>query len=145
MDQTGPLSSRRVTHAILFVIAMTGFVGCTGSIGREQLPGTYLLAYEHGTERLSIAPDGSYTQEYAERRGPFRTINTGRWEARRGDFWDGDMIALIDPVIVDDGFGHRSDFARSSAVWPMRVRKSWRGRIVFLVNDDLEYAFERVP
>ena len=135
--------SKQVTSGVLFVIAMTGLVGCSGSIDRQELSGTYLLAYDYGTERLSIRPDGSYTQEFAEPRSAFRTINTGRWELGRGDFWDGDLIKLSDPVIVDNGLGRRSDFTRSDGQWIMRVRKSWRGRIRFLVNDDLDYAFER--
>jgi hypothetical protein len=144
MDRTEPVLSRQVTSGILFVIAITGFVGCSKSIGREELSGTYLLAYDYGTERLSIHPDGSYTQEFAEPGGQFRTINTGRWELGRGDSWDGDVIKLFDPIVVDDGFGHRSDFARFAGQWNMRVRKSWRGRLRFLVNDDLGYAFEPV-
>jgi hypothetical protein len=136
--------SKQVTSGVFLVIAMTGLVGCSGSIDRQELPGTYVLAYDYGTERLSIGADGSYTQEFAEPRGQFQAINTGRWEPGRGDFWDGDLIKLSDPVIVDDGFGRRSDFAKFSGQWIMRVRKSWRGRIRFLVNDDLDYAFERV-
>jgi len=134
-----------MTSGVLFVVAMTGFVGCSGSIDRQELSGTYVLAYDYGTQRLSIRPDGSYTQEFAEPRGGFQTINTGRWELGRGDFWDGDLINLFDPVTVDDGFGRRADFARQSGRWIMRVRKSWRGRVRFIANEDLGQAFERVP
>ena len=85
------------------------------------------------------------TREFDEPRGGFQTINTGRWELGRGDFWDGDLINSFDPVTVDDGTGRRVDFARQSGRWIMRVRKSWRGRVRFIANDDLGYAFERVP
>jgi RHS repeat-associated protein len=57
---------------------------------------------------LTLREDGTYVQQFAEKNQPPRVINTGRWELRQGDFWQGQFLNLFDPVIVDV-FRRRSD------------------------------------
>jgi hypothetical protein len=135
------VTARCVLFTLTVVVGTT--LGCGNAISREELAGTYRLPYDYGTEQLTVHSDGTYTQEFAEPAKESRVINSGRWELSQGDFWDGQLINLHDPVIVDV-LGKRSDFERKPGRWPMRVRKTWGGQPRFLVNEDLGYVFERV-
>jgi hypothetical protein len=74
---------------------------------------------------------------------PFRDINQGHFDLGTGTFWDGQLLNLYDPVIVDVS-GHRSDMARQSARWPMRIRRTWGGQPRFPINEDLGLEFNPV-
>jgi hypothetical protein len=118
-------------------------VGCTGTVPRERLVGTHRVDYGYGVEQLTLRADGTYTQEFAAKGEAFRAINQGRFDLRNGDFWDGELLQLHDPVIVDD-LGKRSAMARSPGVWPLRIRKTWGGQPRFLINEDMGLEFNRV-
>jgi len=137
-----PLNANRWTWRILAVLSILA-VGCRGTVPRERLVGTYRVAYGYGAEQLTLNADGTYTQEFAATGEAFRAINQGRFDFRTGDFWDGELLQLHNPVIVDE-LGKRSAMARSSGVWAMPVRRTWGGQPRFPINEDMGLEFNRV-
>jgi len=118
-------------------------VGCHGTVPRERLVGTYRVDYGYGAEQLTLRADGTYTQEFAAKGEALLAINQGRFDLKTGDFWDGELLQLHDPVIVDE-LGKRSAMARSPGVWAMPVRKTWGGQPRFPINEDMGLEFNRV-
>jgi hypothetical protein len=127
----------------IFVMLSILAAGCGGSVPREQLIGSYTVDYGYGVERLTLRGDGTYVQEFAAKDEASRPINQGRFNLRVGDYWDGQILELETPVIVDD-LGKRSAMARSAGVWPLRIRKTWSGHPKFLINEDMGLEFNRV-
>ena len=118
-------------------------VGCHGTVPREQLVGTYRVDYGYGTEQLTLRADGTYTQEFAAKGEALRPINQGRFDLKTGDFWDGQLLQLHDPVIVDD-LGKQTAMAPFSGGWAMPVRKTPGGQPRFPINEDMGLEFNRV-
>jgi len=131
--------ARRLVVGALFCIVA---VGCTGpQVERQELTGMYSIQYPYGVEELLVQGDGTYRQSFADDGKSFAPLNQGKWELKQGDFWDGQLLVLHDPVIVDDGFGRRANKKASDALWQIRIRKRWSGGIKLLVNEDLGYEF----
>ena len=125
------------------VLSIVAVAGCHGTVARDRLVGSYRVDYGYGIEQLTLRGDGTYSQEFAAKGEPFREINHGRFNLRVGDFWDGQLLELDTPVIVDD-LGTRSAMTRAPGVWPIRIRKTWSGQPRFLINEDIGLEFNRV-
>jgi hypothetical protein len=138
-----PKSLVRTCSRLMILTIPVAIFGCSGTIPRTDVLGRYRVNYDYGIEELTLREDGTYVQDFAEKDQQLRTINTGRWDIQRGDFWEGQLLNLFEPVIVDVS-GRRSDLARRSGKWMIRIRKTWSGQPRLLINDDLGEAFERV-
>lgn len=137
-----PLIADRWKWRLLVMLPVFA-LGCRGTVPRERLVGSYRADYGYGVEQLTLRADGTYIQEFAAKGEAFRSINQGRFDLRVGDYWDGQLLQLHDPVVIDD-LGKRSPMARFSGVWPMRIRKTWGGQPRFLINEDMGLEFNRV-
>ena len=104
----------RWSVAVVLVIATAG---CSGPVSRERLVGTYRVDYDYGLEQLTLKTDGTYTQEFAEPGQRFHVINQDRFDLGNGDFWDGQLLTLHNPVIVDE-LGKRSAWRASPVCGP---------------------------
>jgi len=125
------------------VLSILAVVGCNRPIPRERLVGSYRVDYGYGVEQLTLRADGTYTQEFAPKGEAFRAINQGRFDLRTGTFWDGELLQLHDPIIIDD-LGKRSAMAHAVGVWIMPIQKTWSGQPRFPVNEDMGLYFERM-
>jgi hypothetical protein len=119
-------------------------MGCQAKLDRADLPGIYEVTYPYGTETLKIIGDGTYEQSFGLTGKPLVSINKGKWDLKHGDLWDGNLLILNTPIIVDDGFGKPSKLEQRSGVWQLRIRKSGGGNIYFLINDDQGTTFKRL-
>jgi hypothetical protein len=127
------------------IVLLLGLIGCRSNIDRAELPGVYQATYSYGVEHLNVMADGTYEQSFVTTGTPVKSINKGKWELGHGDIWEGDLLILNNPVIVDDGFGKLSKLEQRSGVWQLRVRKSIGGNIYFPINDDQGTSFKRGP
>ena len=133
--------SGRLTVGVCVSLAT---VGCTGRhVNRQDLTGVYRLQYPYGVEELRVRADGTYRQSYADSGKSLTEINRGKWDLQAGDFGDGQLLVLHDPVIVDE-LGKRTNLTPSNGLWAIRIRKPWFGRMKLLVYEDLGYEFVKV-
>jgi hypothetical protein len=137
-----PLIARARRRCIVAALSIVAF-GCSATVSREQLVGTYRVDYGYGVEQLTLKADGTYKQEFAQQGAWFHEINEGHFDLGIGDFWNGQLLNLYDPVIVDVS-GQRSDMARDAGRWPMRIRTTWGGQPRFLIDEDIGLEFNRV-
>lgn len=129
----------------IIVILIIGLLcGCSKGVDQKQLVGSYELKYTYGNEVLILKDDGTYSQLFGKTTQKLELVNQDKWKIGKGDFWDGQLLELDGPVVVDDGFGKFSSTKKwGSALWSLRIRKHFRGKYYFLVNEDLQYSFER--
>jgi hypothetical protein len=137
------LPAAATAMCLVTVVISIAVAGCGGTIQRDQLPGRYRVDYGYGIEQLTIRGDGTYTQEFAAKGTDLRVINNGHWELEHGSFWDGELLDLFEPSIVDE-FGRPRDMTPQSGRWPIPIRKSWRGQLRLVINEDVGDVFERV-
>ena len=144
MDREEPVLPESLGRAAvgLIVVTISVFVwGCT--VAPSSLPGTYRVDYGYGIEQLTLHADGTYVQQFAEKNKESRVINTGRWELERRGFWDGDLLNLFEPVIVDV-FGKPSDLRPRPGLWALNIKKTWSGQPQLSINEDRGLAFDRM-
>ena len=102
-----------------------------------MLPGTYSVAYSHGTEKLILEQNGVFIQEYLPKAAGAPITNSGKWTF---DSSSG-KIDLIDALMFDTG----EDQKRSSphkTQWTLRVAAT-RSEVRILINRDLMLYYVR--
>jgi hypothetical protein len=132
---------RQVSFCLLLVGCILSIAACEHRVNRDELYGTYQVQYPYGTEQLVITADGTYEQFFSAAGQPLGLINKGRWDfPGQGEA----TLNLSDPVIVDDGFGKRSQMKRVAGYWPLRVLKGLRGDIRMSINEDQGFVFKKL-
>ena len=96
----------RLLSVLLVVILV--LVGC-GRVDVDELPGTYFVEYEFGSEMLSLERDGEYVQYVTV--GDSSTLHRGRWS------YDSDSraVILVDALLARGDFGTLNPSWRSPA------------------------------
>jgi hypothetical protein len=134
-----------MARAWLVIAAVIGVGGCVvssrpGGIARDELVGSYEVAFPFGHSSLRLGNDGRYTQEVEI--GGQRASTSGTWshEARE---WFADLT-LHDALHPTDGFGRmnhgwRTPFAGAS-VMPIARRFVVGGPIEIAVDEDYSYS-----
>ena len=117
------------------------WAGCLSKIDPREVPGTYAVRYPYGVEKLKINHDGTYEQLFGPNEQALKPINKGNWEVRTQDEL---QLIVNNPVIVDDGFGKKSQMKQSSGYWPLRIKQGLLGQIRLPVNEDLGFVFKKV-
>ena len=129
---------------VVILLGVGGLLGCQRAFEPSELSGVYEVQYEYGVERLKLMPDGKYEQLFGASGKPLEVINRGKWSVLRGDFWDGTLLVLHDPLVVDNAFGEMSKMRRSTGVWQLRARRTWTGTMYFVVNEDQGTFFRKL-
>jgi hypothetical protein len=115
--------------------------GCDNRYNINDIQDTYSVKYPYGIEELVLKENGSYEQLFAINGQLLNTINKGKWGISNvGE----KQIILIDPVIVDNGFGKPTKLEKKKGGWPLRIKKGvFDNRIYFPINEDLDFEFRR--
>ena len=70
----------------------------------NELVGTYSVNYGHGSEKLVLNGDSTFTQVYTQAANGLSTTNSGRWE-----WWKEDGAILFRDVDLFDDLGGKGD------------------------------------
>lgn len=101
----------------------------------EELVGTYVVKYRHGSEKLILKSDGTFTQDYMRLENGQSTTNSGKWE-----FWKEDRAILLRDAIEFDKWGEQGKQPSERIVWRIRIAKRF-GKISLIIGEEgvLEY------
>jgi hypothetical protein len=112
------LQVKRIAVLALLVgaVSLVGF-GCgVSSVKSSDLVGIYTAKYGHGSEKLTLSADGTFSQVYTQLEDRQSTTNSGTWkfEKEHGD------ICLTDAYRFDE-YGRRSKQPFEKAMRLIRV------------------------
>ena len=139
------INYRYFLMTIFLILCMTmPNLHCRRTVTSSEVVGIFTVKYPYGIEQLNVMPDGNYEQWFAFSGQPLNCINKGKWDVERGDFWDGFLLNMHDPVTVDNGFGKPSQMKKVSGVRMIRIRKGFLGGVYLLINEDLGFKFKQI-
>ena len=87
------------TIARTLVLLITA--GCSFSVTKEEVVGTYELRYSYGTETLRLNADGTFEQSFLLKEEKMPKLVRGQWQLNPKD----NTVALESTLVVDDNFG----------------------------------------
>jgi hypothetical protein len=139
-----PASVKLLFIGIVFFLAAGSTAACRREVPTRDIPGTYRARHDFGTEELTLNPDGTYEQSFAEPGRNPTAINRGTWTLQKGDVWDPVRIMLTDAIQVADETGRRTAMNPMKGLWQMPVRRSGRGEVQIVVHEDIGVTLDRV-
>jgi|SRR5271154_5455112 len=92
--------SRRIFLALLAFVVQSG---CSGTVRKNDLVGSYVAQRGYGREELNLGADGRYVQKFTPEDSTLSpATSTGNWD------FDGKNLELLDAMLVDDFYGELS-------------------------------------
>jgi hypothetical protein len=126
---------RSAILALLVGAVLLVSFGCgVSSTKSRDLVGVYTAKYGHGSEKLTLSADGTFSQVYTQLEDGRSTTNSGKWE-----WWKKDGGILLRDVYLFDDSGQRRQPLEKS-VWRIRIAKRF-GKISLIIGEEgvLEY------
>jgi hypothetical protein len=111
---------------------------------KTDLVGLYRLDHSFGVEYLRLNLDGSYEQRFVPNAGQ-ETRHAGKWDARPGDRWEGLLVVLHEPLLVDDPFGRSVAPKEASGDWLLPAHRGAFGGVYLTSNEDAGLYFRKLP
>lgn len=121
----------KIFKALVFLM----IISC--SVNRQEVVGIYEVEYDFGKEKLVLLKSGKYIQFFATDNISFKEINSGLWYFNKD-------IKLVNPVIVENGFGDLSNLNRTEMDWFLPVSKNIYGGVTIIINSDLGLEFSKI-
>ena len=97
-------------------------VGCSMTVPRDEVYGTYVASYPFGTDAMTLKRDGTFVQHIAVEQEQPLTIS-GKWE-----FDDNQSRAnFYGALTITDGFDHLKDDWRTAppGIVSLDVERHW--------------------
>jgi hypothetical protein len=107
--------------------------GCRVKVG--ELPGTYKVRYQHGSETLLLRNDGTFRQVYIPLNDGASMTNSGTWQ-----FDKSDRAIVLRDVIQFDQWGQQGNSAER-IVWRIRIARF--GKLSLIIDEDVGLEYEK--
>jgi len=112
----------------LLVFALVLACGC--GVNRNEVDGVYTTKYSHGSEVLTLATNGRFTQVFTSTGQQPPITNSGTWE-----FWRDRRSVLLRDAITFDGWTQQQTQSLEKTVWLIRVAKRF-GKISLIWGEE---------
>src|ERR1035437_7426872 len=127
---------RSFAQRLMLLLTILLLAGCAPAHpSKTQVAGTWKVQHNFGTETLTIATNGTFTQMLVEKNGR-ASQNQGHWElVPVAEKVSGSQVLLHDALVFSTPFGER-ELDTHRADWKLEVLHEW-GRLILCFNPDL--------